>query len=906
MRIGRAVALLGLLALLLSSVLAPVAEAADDFGPWFPAPGKGNSHAYQVDVGAFNSNEVEMAVSFACVLDDGTVLREHEQEILKNTFMYAGLVYAGEFSFGKVHDDVDKSKVSKNGGYPSGRKGMQMFLRDMVSLIRVNTWAPKDHWEVVKADFDDGGGPFGFVGDATDWFVDKAKGGVRTIIKEGSKVVGGAAGVAVGGVVADFVVPEEEDDGTWLLQKWWRPGGNSDLAVRVSEEAAKPFRIEAARVSKIAGLINIDAANPLALYAQGAKKGSQRNKLPAGCDLGGYVPPDGPKFSDLLSDKFYETWVQIVFALPAHFGGSLWNVAFGPALKLNFWTPHSERGDTYFNVVDSCDPSTAETPQQRTRLLNKISTQCDSGKPLGFDKRRFNPEDQPKWLWIREFLQWLVSGTYFIILFTSALVFMVRGTASQTWNVMRLVPRLILSILFTIFSAFIIGAVISTSNLLIQALVGSGNQASLSMLNAIVQHAWIAAGVGEGLRNVLDAIVILPMGLFAIGLVIIGIIRQITLIGLVLLAPVAGFCLIIEKWRHWFNRWWAMLLVVCGLPLIMAGVLRIALMINPLLTNTGASYGTLLGFFGVILIVATMWFLLVLARRVMASAFNSRLLSGSISGQLAGALGGALSSVPNPWAQALGMAARGYASASGALDKVSAKMIPQGKIMAATHAGPVLPKGKGTPQLTGGGLVDKGIGKTLTAAHRLQKWMTERTGGADFRQLSADEISNFASLAQQYAGIDATEWSQLAPAKQAEYIQQVTGFEQVRATRDGRFLVNEGAQIRDARRQNALAAAQRIARGEAASAGNAWRSARQPGLEGGALQAAQQRLREEPLRPDGAPQPGAEFPPEGGPQVEQQAQQRLNDGPVRPDGQGIDPDNEARRNSRLNRYSSEA
>ena len=232
---------------------------------------------------------------------------------------------------------------------------------------------------------------------------------------------------------------------------------------------------------------------------------------------------------------------------------------------------------------------------------------------------------------ISQFFQWLISGTYFLIIITAAIIYMFRGNTATNLNVMRLLPRLLVSVLLTIFSTFLIGAVISTGNLLTQTIFGLGEGGELKALgfvNSAVLQAGTVGGGAEFTRLLIETLVIVPMSLFMAGMAVLGLVCQLALIILVTLAPLAFFCLLIDSWRVHFARWLRALLTIAFIPVITALIMKLALSINPLVMSPNSAYGTLMGLVGVFMIVATFWVIFRLAKTGLGAITNSQGLAG--------------------------------------------------------------------------------------------------------------------------------------------------------------------------------------------------------------------------------------------------------------------------------------
>ena len=153
--------------------------------------------------------------------------------------------------------------------------------------------------------------------------------------------------------------------------------------------------------------------------------------VPQGCGLNPISSP-GLHFIQIITDTG-TFFTNLLLYFPSQVAQKGYNFLQPMAFLYTFWTPHTERGDTIFNVQTAC-----ATPNNDS---------CTNGVPLGFSKNNQSganlATNMPWYISIAIFLQWLISGFYFVILFAAAVLHMIRGKKSTQLNVLTLVPRLI-------------------------------------------------------------------------------------------------------------------------------------------------------------------------------------------------------------------------------------------------------------------------------------------------------------------------------------------------------------------------------------------------------------------------------------------------------------------------------
>jgi hypothetical protein len=233
-------------------------------------------------------------------------------------------------------------------------------------------------------------------------------------------------------------------------------------------------------------------------------------------------------------------------------------------------------------------------------------------------------------------LQWLVSGFYFLILFTSAVLFIFKGNRNNSFNVLHVLPRLVLAVVLTLFSGFIIGAVISFSNLLVQLIFQTNGVSTVGTVNTILQQAGPIVGGGEFVERLINLIASALAMIYYIIFILTVALRQIVLIILVIIAPLAFLSLINPKWEANFWKWIRALLAVTAIPVLAALLLKISLSINPLVLDPQGSFGNVQGLLGIIILLVTLYLMTKLMKSGRDFIFGQ---SGTATGMMSGANG---------------------------------------------------------------------------------------------------------------------------------------------------------------------------------------------------------------------------------------------------------------------------
>ena len=344
---------------------------------------------------------------------------------------------------------------------------------------------------------------------------------------------------------------------------------------------------------KLAGMIPAEALTPLDLSSD----------LPEACGLiaGG---PEGPTLQSQLLNPGDFLLDQILY-VPGKLAASGFEFVQPHAFSYTFWTPHTERGDLMWQIPESCKPA-----GQDSRYLSRaeISDSCAGGESLGWSQTAFDNPGKGSWfIAAAQILQWLVSGMYMVILFGAAVVYMFRGRASSSIQIMQIVPRILLSVLLTLFAGVIIGAGVSASNLIVQAIFDFSGSRPIGSLNTIVLQAGHVVGGPDLIQRLVELLTSAAAVFFYFVFVLASLARQIMLVLLVILAPIAAMTLIVPRWRPHFRTYVRVLAVCLVVPVALAAILKVGMSINPLLINPEGAYGSTEGFLGLLLMIVTLW-----------------------------------------------------------------------------------------------------------------------------------------------------------------------------------------------------------------------------------------------------------------------------------------------------------
>lgn len=345
--------------------------------------------------------------------------------------------------------------------------------------------------------------------------------------------------------------------------------------------------------TKLAGLIPEEPTTPLDLNSD----------LPEACGLQG-ASPQGPTLQSQLLNPGDFLLDQVLY-VPGKLANAGFEFVQPHAFSYTFWTAHTERGDLITQIPETC-----KAAGQDSRYLSQaeISEGCDGNRALGWSATAFDNPGEGSWfISAAQVVQWLVSGMYMLILFGAAIAYMLRGHRNSSTRIIQIVPKILLAALLTLFAGVIIGAGITVSNLIVQAIFEFSSSRPVGSLNAIVLQAGHVAGGPDLIQRIVELLVSSAAVFFYFVFVLASLARQIVLVLLVIFAPLAAMTLIVPRWRPHFRTYVRALAVCLVVPIALAAILKVGMSINPLVINPEGAYGSAEGFLGLMLLIATLW-----------------------------------------------------------------------------------------------------------------------------------------------------------------------------------------------------------------------------------------------------------------------------------------------------------
>jgi len=343
----------------------------------------------------------------------------------------------------------------------------------------------------------------------------------------------------------------------------------------------------------LANLIPLTASNPLELTSD----------LPEACAI---QPPGpaSPSFGEMFSSPG-DFVTDTLLYMPSKLATASFNFLQPYAFRYTFFTPHTERGDLMWDIPASCVP---KSPINQAYSAAQVASDCQGQTPLGYSQANISGSQPKAWfLQAAVFLQWMLSGTYFLILFTAAILYMVRGNRATSLNIMQLIPRLLLSIVLTMFAGFLIGAAITISNLTVQTIFNYDSIKAVGAVNTFMLQAGNIVGGPQILQQFASLVVSTTTVFFFAVFVLTSLVRQLLLVILIILAPLAAFCIINPRWQGQLRLYLRALAAILLLPVLLALVLKVGMSINPLVTDPGQAYGQFQGTLGLFLMLVTLW-----------------------------------------------------------------------------------------------------------------------------------------------------------------------------------------------------------------------------------------------------------------------------------------------------------
>ena len=697
------------------AILAPTASAVagEGYGPWFPAPGPNSSVAdYNVVVDPSSSAAVSEISDFSCYFNkSGVPLTERQRVIMRDYINIATAMFAGT-----------GSRFNDSGGDGGPGSGV---LGEMADQAQVYTENP-------------GGGK-----------------GIAPV-----NVMGAYLRIQQRILREQGLVWDGKFNETQTLQDWWDQNkrsasgmpGSGDLLDGGTDSGSilrDGLDYSPAPDAALAAAVNVEAKNPLQLTNPGGKEGDTVGVSP-GCALDPLAQHDPGGIERLIADP--PRWFEdVLFWLAGSPIREVYNWLQPMAFVYTFWSPHVERGDTLFNTTDKIETNSCRNNSGNANTAAQDS--CNGTTPLGFSKTKLADKSSTPWyMGIAFFLQWLLSGTYFVIMFAAALVYMVRGSASASFNVMHIIPRIIVSVIITMFGPWLIGMGITLSNSFVQAMFNYDDAASIGAINYILSAGPSLIQGSEFLGRILQIILGASAAFFYAFFLIGAVIRNFALILLIALLPLGAFCFIVPAWRPKFGLFMRTALAVIFLPAIMAFILKIGISINPLVqaAESGSTQYAVggVGVIGMILLLVTLWMMArsaKIAKAYVTGGGQSALLAsgmGAAAGRLQSA-GDGRGGISGATLRALGMGAGGASAAMYAGNEGTAALVPHHKgLLASGGGGGQSAFGRGMDRANaakGGGLPGDELQSKMSAAIKRNRRARGITDISDAQALAHEQ-----------------------------------------------------------------------------------------------------------------------------------------------------------------------
>lgn len=392
-----------------------------------------------------------------------------------------------------------------------------------------------------------------------------------------------------------------------------------------------------------------------------------RANIPAGCIFDQQIDNSKDDLGSLFRDPGSFVWNLLVWIGTAP-AASTYNWLAPITYQYSFFTPHAERGETLFDLVGTNNPQVQQYGYDPSLKTDAVRATTSS-----------------PWLVMAVWMRAMLSGFYVLALIVAGFMFMLGANARRKVNALRMIPRVLLSVVLTLAIPTLIGMAITISNLFTQEMfstdptcveraVGTGRCQVINQVNAVVQQSNQDL---SGISNYFDAgvfqiISVNGAAFFYAFFAAVAILRQLAMIALIVVAPAACFVIILENRQRWFFYWMKAVIAVCLIPVLMALILRVGLSLNPLATKLASASGTSSGtatfpigerFLSLMIMFCTFYFMMKIPR--MLKGWVTGHQGAGFGVQALRGLGGRLTGAGHP---ALIGAGRGMVGAAGAAD----------------------------------------------------------------------------------------------------------------------------------------------------------------------------------------------------------------------------------------------
>lgn len=355
------------------------------------------------------------------------------------------------------------------------------------------------------------------------------------------------------------------------------------------------------------------------------------DNLPKDCVIGARVSGDRPAPTLGMMFKDFPLFLTASLAwTPNKLGEWLYNSVSTPAFKFSLFTPHVERGETFLDVFQGGHSSEERAIEMTGFDPANVPRTVAEQKNVNVDDTIANDTESAPWIKAFLLVRYLLALFYVLILVAGGFIYMVRGSGfielgqRRRRSVLDVIPRMVLSIIFMLVGPALIGGMITMSNLFTKTLFNqdpscpavdeetpvykliregryeqSGQQCDprSNLANVVTQqYNGDQNGAGDVIALTMETLTIVALAVAMLFLLLIAIMRQVILIGLVALLPLAAFLFMFARTQDLSIRYMKALVACIFLPVIMAVIIKLGISVNPLygLDSTNSDVITLI------------------------------------------------------------------------------------------------------------------------------------------------------------------------------------------------------------------------------------------------------------------------------------------------------------------------
>lgn len=382
---------------------------------------------------------------------------------------------------------------------------------------------------------------------------------------------------------------------------------------------------------------------------------------------------------------------ELVMSIPTDWAVFAYQKAAPYGFRFGFFTPHVERGETMFDI-QNCDSGDSASS----------TTECGQMLANGYSNDRAAPTGQKQveatsYIKAALALRYLITATFAFMVLVGGFIYMFNGHMAKRFNIVSIIPRMIVGVLMLFLIPTLLGAAISLSNIVTVAMVEGGACSAASSIScnasnnmniilsklgllqgdtsanifaeviatqipggAFVASYWGgggAVGAGFGLiRLVVFSAAAFYMFLFAF----FALMRNLLLVGLIVALPVAVWSFIFDGRKALFRRWMSLTGFCIAMPAITGITLSVTMGVNPILMTDTPGTGTIL--LGALWMFVVFYLLGKMFSMWWAIARGKSAATQGAIGKATGSMGKLLQSTGNPYAMAAGSGMRGLSS----------------------------------------------------------------------------------------------------------------------------------------------------------------------------------------------------------------------------------------------------